>query len=40
MIPVRGDRYDMEEEPSSNDDKDNEYEDNNDVNNDVDNNKA
>ncbi len=40
MIPVRGDRYDMEEGPSSNDDKDNEDEDNNDVNDDVDNDKA
>ena len=40
MIPVCADRYNMEEGPSSDDDKDNEDEDNNDVNNDVNNDKA
>ncbi len=40
MIPVRGDQYDMEEGPSSDDDKDNEDKDNDEVNDDVDNDKA
>ena len=34
MIPVRADRYDMEEGPSSHDDEDKEDEDNDDVNDD------
>jgi hypothetical protein len=40
MIPVRANRYDMEEGPSSNDDKDKEDKDNNDVNNNNDDDKA
>ena len=40
MIPVRADRYDMEEGPSSDDNEDKEVEDNNDVNGDVDVDKA
>jgi hypothetical protein len=40
MIPVRASRYNMEEGPSSDDDKDNEDEDNDDVNDNVDNDKA
>jgi hypothetical protein len=40
MIPVRAERYDMEEGPSSDDDNDKDDDDNDDVNNDVKNDNA